>query len=216
MAVYNEILAGRLNRFVQKLLSMKGPTSLVALSPDMRLVHQVHSGEETRYIEGWDLFGIGLVNITGLAGNLSAFRLRNPVNSGIVGVVTYLAMLANAQDTAPGSPPVLVLNRNATTDQPTISSALNWDLRGRPGSTLVASHNSGAAQNAAGGTQVTLGVTALQFANYPSEKVWVGLGSPEIPLLPGTSLGMVSGSNAIGYAFTAWWRERPLEDSEKF
>ena len=209
MAVYNEILAGRFNRFVQKLLSMKGPTSLVAVSSDLRMTHQVQSGAECRYIEGWDLFGIS-VSVTAAAANFSTIELRNPTTSGIVGVLTRAFAYEKLVD-ADG--PFLILIRGATADQPTVTASIGWDQRSRPASSLIFSSNPAAAATAFGGTNAIIGRHNVPANTNTIELLPAGL---EVPILPGQAIAMQNNVAAQLMAGGFWWRERPLEDSEKF
>lgn len=212
MGAFNEILAGRFNRFVQKHFSMKGREGTPTLSADVQMNMNFNSGAENRYLEGWDLFGFGVNNVVGSAGNTSLFRLRNPVGSGIVAVVTRALQSTAVADATIATSPVMVLVRGGTTDLPTIVSGGAWDLRGRPNASVIASHNNGAAGVPPGGTTVEM-AQAVFAANTNYEWITPGL---EIPLLPGTILQLSTGLLAQGASFACWWRERPLEDSEKF
>src|SRR5260370_10496923 len=89
MARFNEILAGRYNRYLQKLLQIKGgPRSAQLASEIMGQITLFH-GSETMYLHGWDLYAAGF-DIGPVAAVTSGVRLRNPVNSGVVGVVYKL------------------------------------------------------------------------------------------------------------------------------
>lgn len=212
MAVYNEILAGRLNRFVQKLLSIKGPTSLVAVSADLRFIHPISSGIENQYLQGWDHFGLATFVGAAGAGNLSLFELRNPPGSGIVGVVTRaFGGESIATNTAFGLNTQLQLARGATTDQNTLLSPIGWDQRGRPAPTLITSSNTAAVTGVGGIHQILGQASAPAFAL--TELMAPGL---EIPVLPGTAVYIQSGNVNVALEAMFWWRERPLEDSEKF
>src|SRR6266481_932188 len=59
MAVYNEIGIGRWNRFIQKLTDIKGSPPARQLASEIVFHHGIFSGEENRYLESWDLFGVG-------------------------------------------------------------------------------------------------------------------------------------------------------------
>ncbi len=87
MARFNEILVGRYNRMVQKLLSMKGTATLVTFSDEAMAVLPLFYGAENRYLEGWDRFGVAVGTAAGAAGNRTVWRLRNPTNSNVVTVV---------------------------------------------------------------------------------------------------------------------------------
>jgi len=215
VTVYNEILAGRFNRFVQKYLSMKGPTSLVAVTPDLRLVHQFFSGAENRYTEGWDSYGI-FVQVAATAAQTSQFSFRNPLASGIVAVVTRLQVSDPTPGTAATSSTICNIVRGMTTDQNTgiVNAPLNWDQRGRPMPTIVVTKNVGVPV-ATGGTAVSF-YSNCGFAANAAQEIMGPAGLPEIPILPLSGLLIVSGAVNTALSVNIWWRERPLEDSEKF
>src|SRR5437879_9618272 len=87
MAAFNEILSGRYNRFLQKLLQMKGGPPAAQLASEVGAQITLYHGSETMYLQGWELFGGGY-DVGPQVGVASAVRLRNPGNSGVVGVVT--------------------------------------------------------------------------------------------------------------------------------
>jgi len=211
VAVYNEILAGRFNRFVQKYLSMKGPTSLVAASPDLRFVHPFFNGTENRYLEGWDLFGLTDAPAAAGVGNLTHFRLRNPAASGIIAVVVRVQLIETTSTLSLSASSTLQISRSITTDQNAIVTPVGWDNRGRPGPTCVFSANTGAPAAFTGGQSICSG-TAAAFTAFE----FLGGREYEIPLLPGAGLEVLAGTANDACICTFWWRERPLEDSEKF
>lgn len=213
MAVYNEILAGRFNRFVQKLLSIKGPVSLVAASPDLVFQHPVFHGAENRYLEGWDSFGVAATT-SAVAAQLSELSFRNPVNSGIGAVVIRLATSDPTAGTSAGFSTQVNLVRNMTTDQNQALANLpfNFDMRGRPSPTCVITKNTGA-PTAPGGSQVLIAGDIGTAANTVVEHIPTGL---EIPIMPGSGLLLVGGAVNTPLITIVWWRERPLEESERF
>ena len=87
MARFNEILAGRLNRAIQKFTSMKGEPPAPQLSGEMVPVFPLFWGAENRYLEGWQRFGFLILPNAAGVGNVNAYRLRNPAKSGVVAVV---------------------------------------------------------------------------------------------------------------------------------
>jgi len=210
VAVYNEILAGRFNRAVQKLLSMKGPTTLVAVSPDMRMIHPFLTGAENRYLEGWDLLG-SFTNIpAGGAGNVQVARLRNPVNSGMIAVIMR-AQWVETLATSAGAQISLVYSRGpVTTDQATAVGVMNVDTRSRPASTCIFSVTTAAPVALPGVQNLQMAATA---ANTSVDLLFPGI---EFPLLPGAAFELRSGNQNTPCLVGLFWRERPLEESEKF
>src|SRR6266851_4747570 len=57
MARFNEILVGRYNRSLQKLLSMKGQAVMPQLASELQPTFSFFSGAENRYLESWERFG---------------------------------------------------------------------------------------------------------------------------------------------------------------
>src|SRR5882672_510048 len=96
MARFNEILVGRFNRSLQKLFAMKGGPPAPQLASEVSVNHQLLSGVENRYLEGWNRFGVSVQVAAGGAGNRSAFRIRNPKGSNVIGVIEKWTVLATA------------------------------------------------------------------------------------------------------------------------
>jgi hypothetical protein len=210
MAVFNEILVGRYNRFVQKHFAMKGRANLPTLSADLQMGVNFNNGAENRYLEAWDLFGVQAF-MAAIAAQPGQLELRNPASSGVIAVVTRAAWVESIATVPTGAVlTTLQLTRGATTDQNTARVAVGWDQRSRPASTLLASFNS-AAPAAVGGTTTGIGFGA-NVANVGIELIPPG---QEIPLSPGSALSIVSGNVNTASAGVLWWRERFLEESER-
>jgi len=78
MALFNEILVGRLNRWVQKFYAIKsGSASLTQLLPTVQTTNQLQSGNEDRYLQGWQRYAFNY-DVTGVAAQFSVAELRNP------------------------------------------------------------------------------------------------------------------------------------------
>lgn len=212
MALFNEIQVGRYNRFVQKLLSMKGPPTMPTVSSDLMFVHPMSSGVENRYLEGWDLFAFAKT-VTGSVGNAQQLELRNPDTSNTIAVITRAMFVATTGTT--NQPRLIIVRRGATTllDQLTIDVAGSFDRRiGRPASTCIISDNNGAAITATGGTGTVVSLQSFAAANNNIEFLRAG---DEIPLLPGDAIYITEPTTAQSDVIGFWWRERALEDSER-
>jgi hypothetical protein len=210
MAQYNEILAGRFNRFVQKHFSMKGREGMPTLSADLAMQMAFNSGAENRYLESWDLFGRLQSFAAPGAGNFTVFQLRNPAGSGVVAVVNRAQWSETIASTTIGTQVTLLVVRGATTDQNSVISAFAWDQRSqRVGSSAILSVNT-AAVAAIGGTP--FGVANIsQLAGTLGDFIPPG---GEIPVLPGGAVQIFSGSQNDTASGAFWWRERALESSE--
>jgi hypothetical protein len=209
MARYNEILAGRFNRALQKTFSMKGEPPAPQLASEIQAALQMMSGAEARYLEGWNRFAVTVSQVAGGAGNRAGIRLRNPVNSGIVVVVEKIVLQMGVADT-----PFLTIGA-AVDLTPTIVANSAWDNRGSPTPNAILS--------ASGNTGAVLGLTAWQGVGGVNSMLEVITDSiHEFPLLPQKTAASGDGAvtmyaNTLNQGITAsfWWRERVLEDSEK-
>src|SRR5260370_12575795 len=91
MAEYNEILVGRFNRSLQKLLGMKGGPPAAQLSGEIMPVLPFTLGVENRYLEGFTMYGAA-PGPTGGVGQTAGIRLRNPINSNVLVIVQLLIL----------------------------------------------------------------------------------------------------------------------------
>jgi hypothetical protein len=207
VATFNEILAGRFNRFSQKHFNLKGRDGTPTLGADVLMQMSFQSGIENRYLEGWDVCGRSNA-VVATAAQFSVIQLSNPAGSGVVGVCTrWLTSTITADVQAQ-----LILIRNFTSQQPNPRTNSTWDLRGRPVGSLVFTDSNGAAPNGPGGT-----ATPIVVINLPANSNVELIPAPlEVPLLPGTALEYSTGAANEAVACAVWWRERALEDSEKF
>src|SRR6266852_4829039 len=95
VAKYNEILVGRYNRYLQKLLGMKGQAHAPQLSSEISVNLQLFNGVETRYLEGWNRFSTSM-NVAAVAALLSGAQLRNPAASNVILVIEKLFFAVGA------------------------------------------------------------------------------------------------------------------------
>jgi hypothetical protein len=205
VALFNEILVGRYNRFLYKLLSMKGGSPSPQLASEITPAITLFNGAENRYLEAWDRFGSFISFAAGGAANRSAMRLRNPTGSNVVAVVEKFVY--NNNDVATATAQVSYTNQNTNFLNTQAVSA--FDARGRPGSTCIPSGQNGAVLAIAGTIihQVTLptnGISDILFTDIQ-----------EMPLLPGNELNLWDLTLNQAIAGTFWWRERFLEESER-
>lgn len=207
MARFNEILAARYSKALQKLFGIKGSTPVPVLASELTPSYAILSGAEDRFVQGWDRFGFNLFT-AGVAGQIVAIMIRNPKTSGAVAVFEKIKwQCQNAGDQS-------VLSSGAqASDLGTIitpSTNFNFDNRGRTGSALIVSR----AQAAAIADLNTTRDVDVGLANTNYDKI--GTDIQEIPLLPGDAIQLRGVTLANSFQATFWWRERPIEDSEKF
>jgi hypothetical protein len=208
MAVFNEILAGRFNRGLQKIFAIKGTPPVRQLGGEITPGHVIGSGVENRYPEGWERFGNGVVTLA-VAAQTWAFRFRNPPNSGMVAVLEVLAATNLG-----GADTIQLTNSIAPqVDLATLDSGAQLDIRSRPNSSLIISHVVAAptvtltTQRAIAARQ-SQAITMVEFILFEDQ---------EITILPGMTYQIQSVAANLNQAAvcTYIWRERPLEESER-
>src|SRR5260370_18994094 len=139
MAKFNEILAGRYNRFLQKLFQLKGSPPSAQLASEVMPTFPFFNGRENRWLEGWNTFAFARAQVT-VSGISPVVRLRNPPTSNIVAIFERLLYF----NFNIGEAPVL-RSGPTTTDLPTVFVIGNkrLDPRGAIDSQLITSENSG-------------------------------------------------------------------------
>src|SRR5258708_20335578 len=92
MARYNEILTGRFNRLLQKLLQMKGgppaPQLASEISPQLSIPDL---GVESRFHLGWNSWGFA-INTGGAVGTASPAQFGNPPNSNVIRAIPNITI----------------------------------------------------------------------------------------------------------------------------
>jgi hypothetical protein len=210
MARFNEILAGRYNNALKKLLSMKGPAPAPQLGGEIGPTLSMFYGVENRFLEEWSRFGLYLT-ITAGAATASLLRIRNPLASGAVAVVekmvvannTAAAQQYNIRHGNADTSDALVVNTAAVTQR--------WDSRGRPGTAMVVSSNSGQVASPPS-PGVTKDITTLVIN---SAWAFINDENQEMLLLPGDAMDVFISGLAVTMDVAWTWRERALEESEK-
>lgn len=204
-AVYNELQVGRFNRYLQKLLSMKGPASMNTLAPELMPSIVFPTGAEDRYLQGWDRFGIAF-QIGGIAAQTTNGRIRNPAASNVVAVLEKIFV----DDTNVGNDIFTLGVGKQAADLGTLISTVGsrLDPRGRDSSSLIIS----------GGNNALLGGAAILTEEQDTTSrglEFITTDIQELPLLPGDAYSIISSPSAPNVRFSFWWRERFLEDSER-
>jgi hypothetical protein len=200
VAKYNEILVGRLNRFLQKYTAIKGTVPAPQLAGEIQPSLPLFSGEENRYLENWNLFGNGSA-VNGVVAQNSAWRFRNPAGTNVIAVIYQLMVTADTQG-------IMFLTLDTTANDLAGPGAVH-SLDGR---TLTA------------GSVVSVSTGNNDVAAHPVITRWGALintvfqllnASVEIPVLPGTTIEIVTNSTNVVLSVGCFWRERFLEDSER-
>lgn len=211
MARYNEILAGRYNRMLQKLFGLKGGPPAPQLASEIGVTFNLFGGAENRYLEDWDRFAVVLSPAAQGAATPAATRLRNPLGSGVIVVIEKITVnnnsaVADAYEMSMAGPPVVIADLAAVS-----ATQGRFDSRFGPQSTRTAIVPSQ-------GTAVSLGTNLLTVA-LPATTGTIDVISfedQEIPLLPGNAVQVreIVGNQPMICSY--WWRQRALEDSERF
>jgi hypothetical protein len=202
MARYNEILVGRYNRFLQKLLGLKGGPPSPQLASEITSGFVLFNGVENRNLEGWDKFG-GSFQQPAVGAQNSCARIRNPAASNIIAVIEKILVTSSLADTN-----LLFEQGPITTDLvAAVFTFSRWDARGRPNASAVISGG-----NNVGG----LGSTKLEAALAPNTNYEpIVTDNQEMPLLPGDAIQVRTTAVNTLLQFSIWWRERFLEEGER-
>lgn len=203
MSVYNEILAARFARAMQKLFSMKGSPPVRQLGGEIMPVLPLFFGSESRYLEGWNRFGASNAIAAGGAGNFAAFQIHNPAGSNTVVVLERVAILISTTADSWS-----MRNAISQTDFGTLTAPTALDTRGNPGSSIVISQRNNVAS--------VPGSVFLQIVGVPNTTVdFITTDIMELPLLPNSSYFVNENTANLGFTYSLIWRERQLEESER-
>jgi len=200
MAIYNEILVGRYNRALQKLLGMKGPASMNQLAGELITVFNLFYGTENRFLEGWDRYAAENEQTAG-AGSTAFVRIRNPAGSGVVAVIEKCELNISTQD-------VVTFQVGAVTvDLANVLTNVRQALDGRNTRVNPTCINSS-----------TTGATALntlgKYTVPVTGKDLILTDNQELPLLPGDAIQFQNSSVSLTLRANLIWRERMMEESE--
>lgn len=206
MAIYNEILAPRFARAIQKIFSMKGLSAMRQVSGECMPVLNFFRGAEDRFHEAWARFGEA-TSLAASAGNTSGVRFRNPAGSNYAITIESLVISETVTDT-----PSIVFGTIGT-DLTTIISTVGNRLDARQG--LGASQGIFSSQN---NTPVIAGFgfplyLPSMLANTPFSPITDE--NQELTLLPGDGIQVITGAVNISLRVGLITRERLLEESER-
>lgn len=208
MARFNEILVGRFNRGLQKLLSIKGEAVSPQLATEIIPVLPLPLGDEYRYLDSWAQFARMIGIAAGGAATQAALMLRNPVGSNVMAVVTKAIFNNGAAggDTAQlfhagGNLADLANNLSV------VGGAERFDARGP---VVPASHLSWGVPNG----QFSGGILILSFNLVQGTSIEL-LNRHEVVLAPGDTIEIIDATANTACTLGLWWRERYLEESER-
>lgn len=209
MALFNELLVGRMNRALQKLTGIKGGAAVKQLGSEVLPVLQLPLGNEFRYLESWGLFGVA-TSLGPAAADNPAMRLRNPAGSNMIAVIhklTFTNQSAAAVQYNFEGPAAI------NTDLAGIQTAAvtRFDARGNQNTSLVFSTQANAPLSSMPGAN-TPGLIMLA-TNSSYDLIFTEM--QEFPLLPGDAFQVRGPATNSEIAVIVWWRERALEESER-
>ena|SRR5215475_6269335 len=202
MALHNEILSPRHNKFLTKLFSMKGPAPAPQLATDIQVGHPIFHGVENRFLESWNRFGFFFIDAPGVGLN-SNIILAMPSGSRVIAVVEKIVAYTTVAGQieiqfGQGAPAAGAITGRATDGR--ISTGFG-------GSSLVpAFQHTNALQ---------IGTTIVRYATFALTPVEVIQHEDhEIVISPGDRINIEDNTNNDNFSCSVWWRERPLEESE--
>lgn len=205
MAVYNEIQVGRFNRYLQKLLSMKGPASMNVLAPELQFQLAGFVDNDVRLLQGWNLYS-NSVSFAAVAGANATFQLRNPANSNVAAVITNIAFFDS------GTRLTVDISFADTTiaDLGGATGSSAWDARNSSPGGLASQSTCIFSTSNAGATGDLVNLAWVQttgsfpFPNHPG-----------IPLMPNSCWRVRNPTANQTMNAVIFWMERFLEDSER-
>lgn len=210
MARFNELQVGRYNRYFQKILSMKGPATVVTIADEIIPVLPLIAKAEDLFMQGWDAYALGDA-VAGVAADQTVYALRNPAGSNVIAVISRLNIQVASADT------IVVRMQNGNTSNLAGSTpgiaAVNLDTRSpRRAATLINTFlNSAAPPNL--GQPIAQMKTAA--AGLTPVEMCINTPEDEIVLAPDTHLEILTFGVNNSMQVTVRWRERFLEDSER-
>lgn len=210
MAIYNEILVGRYNRALQKLLGIKGSPPVRQVGGEIMPIFTVFYGAENRFLEAWYRYGFAF-DQPAVGGLTTAVRVRNPTASGILTVLESIKLWsAGAQN--------LQIRQRANSvvdaDLGTGTNIFSMEQRTKPtpisNQQFASTHLS---TDLAGNQQGTLmymipmpaGGNVVELINDENQ---------EIVIDPGQWLNFFGDLANTRWVMSLTWRERQIEESE--
>jgi hypothetical protein len=204
MAGFNEIQHGRINRFLQKWSGIKGRAPVSAIASEVTPQLSIHSGVEDRFVQSWDVFH-AVAFPAAVAGQFASIQIRNPAASGVVGVIEAISAWVNV------TVQEFRLSKQAIGTDLTPIVAGNqggMDPRGRSQPTIIASFGSG--------PFLTTSLQSRATSAQNTSTDFILTHNQEFALLPGDAYRLTINLVNQGWNGFFRWRERALEDAEKF
>lgn len=221
MAVYNEILVGRYNRFLQKITAIKGGPPAAALGGEIMPVLPLELfGVENRFLASWNRFGIFSSSAALGVGNRSATRIHNPVGSNVIAVVEKISPTLTTTPVPVQVAVLTLLWTGGNLDFPTSDTPQNLDGRISTPTQAQTSPVCHVTRPAVAAGAVVGGIiweASLGAGGYTGPLLLdvILTDNQEITILPGWALTMFGAALNTEVSVNWTWRERFLEDSER-
>ena|SRR5437879_217505 len=206
MAIYNEILAGRFARGIQKIFSMKGVVPTRQLSGEVMATYQLDKATalENRFPHSIRSFAYSKTVAAGGVATFAAVRLRNPAGSGTIATIEKFMTGGSV-----ASQVQLFRGPTGSGDLVTNDSA-NESIRdvrmGNVSGSVIASFGT-----PAGNTGVQW---AFLFQPANSQVDLILDPNQEFVIGPNDIVQAIVNTANQTQTFTFFWRERTLEESE--
>jgi hypothetical protein len=207
MARFNEILTGRYNRYLQKLLQMKGGPPAAQLATEITPNFDIeHTPVETRILMGFERFWFA-ANAGPSPGVISAFQIQNLGATGMVAIIESLIVSVGVASEIDMSisfgNPAALTNAFASTRQDSRGIAQSTGT----GTPIIVSSFGGAIG------QLPIGIGGIQLAaNTPFQ--WIQDTDQQIMLAPSTAIRIQTLVVNDLLIVQGIFRQRFLEDSE--
>src|SRR6267378_8318669 len=202
MARFNEILVGRYNRFLQRLLSIKGGPPAPQLASEIQPQMDVEAlPVELRFLLGWHLYQSTIQQLASPA-NASGVQVRNPLTSGAVAVITSLSLAVSAGE-------IVTISETfggVTGDLTNVFNGGKVDARAKNNSMLVPSSFAPVADLA--------GIIFQAIIAQGNPYEFLNKEYDAIPLFPGHTLRITGALLNTDLSVHFKWRERPIEEGE--
>src|SRR6266704_146892 len=210
MAIFNEILAGRFNRALQKIFAIKGSPPVRQLAGEIAPQIAIQSGDENRSLEGWHRFA-QRITLGSVVGQIAATRFRNPTLN-LIAVLEKLVIrdsVANTLIFSLGQTTVDLLSGTFT--------GVRMDARFKADATAFSSQMLfSTASNAPAIPTSLVDFSQIDLAAATNYE-YIQYENQELTILPGDALNIREQSTPGAELITVniIWRERLLEESER-
>lgn len=205
MALFNEILVGRYNRFLQRFLGIKGAAPAPQLASEISSQFELDSAMnlENRFPGGWRSYALLAAQAAGGAGNRAAIRIVMPPTTGVVAVIEKW----NVSSSGLADTPFLQRGPFGTLGfAGPLTGAIRDARQGAGGSSAQVSVSGAAALVGAGVAQVSYGANGL--ADFILDE------HQELVLMPNDEYTVYSTTLNQALICSIFWRERALEEGE--